>query len=361
MSDLPLRAELVGEAPYGAPTDPLPVRLNVNENPYPPPAQVVHLMAGEVAAVLGDLNRYPDREALGLRTALAGYLGRGLGAERIWPANGSNEVMQQILSAFAGPGRSMLSFAPTYSMYPVYARDTMTRYRTEPRTADHRIDFAGAQRSIAADPPSVTVVASPNNPTGTPLGLDEVRRLHELVSGSGVLVVDEAYAEFSDEPSALHLLDGLDRLIVVRTLSKAFGLAGLRVGYAVTSPEIVDALRIVRLPYHLSATTQIVATTALRYAEELLAPVAEVVAERQRQAAWLREHGVEVADSQANFLLIGPLGDSHDVFTRLQQHGVLVRETGVPACLRVSIGTPEENEAFRRAFSAVTEPRRETP
>jgi histidinol-phosphate aminotransferase len=311
-------------------------------------------MSAAVAAVLADINRYPDREAVQLRSSLAGYVGRGITPDGLWPANGSNEVMVQILGAFAGPGRSLLSLAPTYSMYPVYARDTMTRYRVEPRRADHRIDFALVQRAVAADPPSVTIVASPNNPTGTPLEPDEVRRLHALVAPAGVLVVDEAYGEFAQSASALDLLGELDRLIVVRTLSKAFGLAGLRLGYAVTSSDIVDALRIVRLPYHLSATTQAAATAALQHAADLLAPVAEVIAERDSQASWLRGRGVAVAESQANFLLVGPLADAHGVFRGLLKAGVLVRETAVPGCLRVSIGTPAENKAFRQAFDHLT-------
>lgn len=361
MRPLPLRADLVGETPYGAPTDAVPVRLNVNENPYPPPPAVVVDMAAEVAQVLPELNRYPDREAARLRDALAQYVGRGMAAGNVWAANGSNEVMVQILSAFAGPGRSLLSFAPTYSMYPVYARDTMTAYRVADRAADHSIDFAVVRREVAAESPAVTVVASPNNPTGTTLSPEEVVRLHDAVAGDGILIIDEAYGEFSSGPSALDLVPDLDRLIVVRTLSKAFGLAGLRVGYAVTSADIVDALRIVRLPYHLSATTQATATAALRHADALLAPVAEVVAERQRQFDWLRDCGVPVADSSGNFVFIGPLADSHGVFTRLLEQGVLVRETPVPGCLRVSIGTPAENEAFRVAFGLATTTTGEVP
>jgi len=354
MRPLPLRADLVGETPYGAPTDAVPVRLNVNENPYPPPAAVVADMAAELARALPELNRYPDREAGQLRAALAAYVGRGMTAANVWAANGSNEVMVQILSAFAGPGRSVLSFAPTYSMYPVYARDTMTAYRVADRATDHSIDFAVVHREVAAEPPAVTVVASPNNPTGTALSTAEVVQLHEAVSADGILIIDEAYGEFSTGPSALDLVPELDRLIVVRTLSKAFGLAGLRLGYAVTSADIVDALRIVRLPYHLSATTQATAAAALRHCDVLLAPVAEVVAERQQQAEWLRGRGVPVADSHGNFVFIGPLPDSRGVFTRLLEQGVLVRETVVPGYLRVSIGTPAENEAFRVAFGRAT-------
>lgn len=351
MDELPLRADLVGEEPYGAPTDPVPVRLNVNENPYPPPPAVAEAIAARLAGAATDLNRYPDREALELRAALANYVGRDITPAQVWPANGSNEVMHQLLGAFAGPGRSLLTFSPSYSMYPVYARDTMTQFRTEPRAANFSIDLELAARAVAENPPAVTVAASPNNPTGTPLSHDDIRQLHELVAPAGVLVIDEAYAEFSAAPSALDLLPELNRLVVVRTLSKAFGLAGLRLGYAIAQPEVVDSLRIVRLPYHLSATTQAAAVAALEFTSELLAPVAEVVAQRTELAEWLTEHHVPVAESQANFLLVGPLDDSSQVFSDLRERGVLVRETPIPGCLRVSIGTPAENRAFREAFA----------
>ena len=355
MADLPLRADLIGEEPYGAPTDPVPVRLNVNENPYSPPPAVVAAIADRLAAAAADLNRYPDREALELRSALADYIGRGITSAQIWPANGSNEIMHQLLGAFAGPGRSLLTFSPSYSMYPVYARDTMTEFRSEPRAGDFSIDLELAAAVIAADPPAVVVAASPNNPTGTPLAHDDIRQLHELVAPTGVLVIDEAYAEFAATPAALDLLPELDRLVVVRTLSKAFGLAGLRLGYAVAQPAIVDALRIVRLPYHLSATTQAAAVAALEFSDALLAPVAEVVSQRTELAQWLTGHEIPVAESQANFLLIGPLSDASAVFAGLREQGVLVRETPIPGCLRVSIGTPTENQAFREAFAATVD------
>jgi histidinol-phosphate aminotransferase len=354
MSDLPLRDDLVGAHPYGAPVDAVPVRLNVNENPYPPPESLVAEMAGAVAGAIGDANRYPDREAVRLREALAGYISSGAGVANVWPANGSNEVMHQILGAFGGPGRTVLSFAPTYSMYPLYARDTMTRYVTAPRNPTHHIDVERAAEALSIGQPSVVLLASPNNPTGGLLPLDDVARLHELVQPFGVLVVDEAYVEFAGPgASAVPLLASCPRLVVTRTLSKAFGMAGLRLGYAIAAPEIVDALRIVRLPYHLSALTQAAAEVAVRCADELLAPVTEVVTEREALARWLLRAGVPAAPSDANFVLIGPLGDSHGTFTGLLARGVLVRETGVPNCLRVSIGTPAENHAFREALAAV--------
>ncbi|MEI2717180.1 MAG: histidinol-phosphate transaminase [Candidatus Nanopelagicales bacterium] len=349
MTELPLRADLVGERPYGAPTDDVPVRLNVNENPYPPPPPVVADLTAAVAAELVRLNRYPDREAAQLRDALAAYV--GVASDQVWPANGSNEVMHQILGAFGGPGRTLVSFTPTYSMYPVYARDTNTAYATAPRAADHSIEPDIAAELIAGCAANVVVVASPNNPTGGLLDLDEVRYLHSLIASSGVLVVDEAYIEF--EPgarSAVELLPQCPRLIVLRTLSKAWGMAGLRLGYAVTSPAIVDALRVVRLPYHLSALTQAAGVAALGHASTLLAPVADLVSERRLLQQWLADHGIPAADSSANFILIGPVRDSRRLFSDLRGRGVLVRETGGPGHLRVSIGTAEENEALRAAL-----------
>ena len=347
---LPIRDDLLEATAYGAPTDDVPVRLNVNENPYAPPQQVVAAIAAAVTTALESVNRYPDREALALRAALADYIGVGVTAGNVWPANGSNEVMQQIFTAFGGPGRSAMSFAPTYSMYPIYARDTFTEYVVVPRGSDHTLDWQAITEQITVIRPSVVVVASPNNPTGTPLHHPDIRRLHELVAPFAVLVVDEAYQEFSNTESAVTLLAQLPRLVVTRTLSKALGAAGLRVGYAITSPEIVDALRLVRLPYHLSVITQAAAIVAISHAEWLLRPVTEVVAEREKQFDWLRANDIPVIPSQAYFLLIGPFAESHKTFLALLDRGVLVRETSVPACLRVSIGTPAENESFRNAL-----------
>lgn len=352
MTDLPLRDDLVGEEPYGAPAYPVPVRLNVNENPYPPPAAVVADMTEAVARAVAGANRYPDREALELREALAAYV--GVEPEQVWAANGSNEIMHQLLGAFGGPGRTLVSFTPTYSMYPVYARDTNTAYATGLRGPGHSIDLVAADDLIQRTRPTVVVVASPNNPTGGLLPEAELVALHQLVAPHGLLVIDEAYIEFATgSASAVALLDRLPRLVVLRTMSKAWGLAGLRLGYAVAEPRIIDALRLVRLPYHLSGVTQAAALAALRHRDVLLAPVAEVVSERRLLAEWLAARGIPAADSEANFVLIGPLDDSEGVFAGLRDRGVLVRESAGPGYLRVSIGTPQENMALREALLAV--------
>lgn len=351
--DLPLRDELRGLEPYGAPQLDVPVRLNVNENPYPPSEALVADAAAAVAQAVRHLNRYPDREAAALRRDLAGYLGHGLDESRVWAANGSNEIMLQLLQAFGGPGRTALSFAPTYSMYPEYARDTSTAWVTGRRESDFTIDPAHALDQVAAHRPSVVLLASPNNPTGTALPLELVGKIHD--AAPGVVVVDEAYAEFRRDgtPSALSLLDDHPRLIVTRTMSKAFAYAGARVGYLAASRDVVDAARLVRLPYHLSAVTQAVARAALAHADELLAKVAELRAERDRVAGWLRGLGLLVPDSDANFVLMGTFPDRHAVWQGLLDRGVLVRETGPDGWLRVSIGTPDEMRAFENALQEV--------
>lgn len=355
----PLRTELQGVEPYGAPQLEVPVCLNVNENPYAPSAAVVADIATSVAQAASTLNRYPDREFTDLRAGLAAYLntsgGQGITPDRVWAANGSNEIMLQLLQAFGGPGRTAVSFAPTYSMYPEYARDAMTAWVAGRRHEDFSFDTEHAAALIAEHRPSVVLLPSPNNPTGTALPHQVIGTLADLVAGvDGVLVIDEAYAEFRREgtPSALELLPEHRNLVVTRTMSKAFALAGARLGYLAAAPEICDALRVVRLPYHLSAVTQATASAALRHAEELLGNVAALRRERDATVAWLRAQGHEVADSDANFCLFGRFADRHAVWQGLLERGVLIRETGPEGWLRVSIGTPDEMSAFKDALTA---------
>jgi histidinol-phosphate aminotransferase len=361
MNELPLRDDLRGEIPYGAPQLDVPVALNVNENPYPPSPTLISDVASGVAAVTGQLNRYPDREASALRADLAGYLAKfehvSFDPSMIWPANGSNEVMHQLLLAFGGPGRTVLGFSPTYSMYPQYCRDTFTAYVTEPREADFSLDPEVAVKAVRSHRPVVTLLTSPNNPTGTALPLSTAEQVLDAVEEhGGLVVVDEAYAEFRrpGTASALEMLAGHRNLIVTRTMSKAFAYAGARVGYLVADPAIVDAVRIVRLPYHLSAVTQAVASAAIKHAEELLAQVAALRAERDATVDWLRANGFTVADSDANFVLFGLFDDRHGVWQGLLDRGVLIRETGPTEWLRVSIGTQEEMTAFKNALLQVT-------
>jgi histidinol-phosphate aminotransferase len=364
MSWPPLRDELKGLAPYGAPQLDVPVQLNVNENPYGPSAECVADIAASVAEVAGSLNRYPDRELTELRTALAAYLSQdtphGITPDHVWAANGSNEVMLQLLQAYAGPGRTALSFAPTYSMYPEYARDTSTGWVVGHRAEDFSLDLDHARALIEETRPAVVLLPSPNNPTGTALPHEAISVLCEAVAGvgpGGLLVVDEAYGEFrrAGVPSALELLPAHRNLVVTRTMSKAFALAGARLGYLAADPAVCDGIRVVRLPYHLSAVTQAVALAALRHEKELLGWVGELRAERDATVDWLREQGHQVADSDANFVLFGVFGDRHAVWQGLLDRGVLVREVGPEGWLRVSIGTPDEMASFRLGLTQVME------
>ncbi|MGI8523136.1 MAG: histidinol-phosphate transaminase [Nocardioides sp.] len=366
MSWPPLREELRGIAPYGAPQlslEAAPVQLNVNENPYGPSAALAADLAKAVEGAARDLNRYPDREFTSLREALADYLTRDGGAaiapEQVWAANGSNEVMLHLLQAFGGPGRTALGFTPTYSMYPEYARDTHTAWVVGQRADDFTLDLDQARDLVAEHRPSVVLLPSPNNPTGTTLPPDAVAVLCEAVGDRGLMVIDEAYAEFrrAGTPSALAQLDRHRNLVVTRTMSKAFALAGGRLGYLAARPEICDALRVVRLPYHLSTVTQAVALTALRHAPELLARVDDLRRERDALVGWLRAEGYDVADTDANFVLFGTVPDRHSVWQALLDRGVLIREVGPDGWLRVSVGTPQEMAAFRDALTATKEQR----
>lgn len=355
----PVREDLVGVHSYGAPQLDVAVRVNVNENPFPLPDVVADAIASAVREVATGLHRYPERDAIALREALAGYIsaesGVPISGDRIWAANGSNEVMHQLFLAFGGPGRTAISFDPTYSMYPEYARDTFTRYRVFARREDFTIDVPRACADIADVRPSLTLVASPNNPTGTAISIDELATLALAAREiGGVLVVDEAYAEFRRDgvPSAVRLLADHPNVVVSRTMSKAFGFAGARVGYLVVAdPSMIEPLEVVRLPYHLSAVTQAAAVAALAHADTLQAQVAVLRGERDGLQTWLADQGFDVAPSDANFLLFGRFADRHGVWQALLDRGVLVRETGPAGWLRVSIGTPAENDRFRQALA----------
>ena len=350
---VPLRADLASREPYGAPQLDVPVRLNTNENPYPPSAGLAAAITAATADVAGTLNRYPDRDATELRAGLAAYLGHGLTPDQLWAANGSNEIIQQLLQAFGGPGRTALGFEPSYSMHPLIALSTGTRWVSGSRDADFSIDAGRAAAVIAAEHPDVVFLTSPNNPTGTALPLPVIEAIGQ--AAPGLVVVDEAYAEFARDgsPSALALLPRLRRLVVTRTMSKAFALAGARVGYLAADPAIVRALLLVRLPYHLSSVTQAVARAALAHRDEPLATVKALRDERDALVGWLRRRGLAVADSDANFVLFGEFPDRRRVWQGLLEAGVLIRETGPPGWLRVTVGLPEEMAAFRTALDEV--------
>ncbi len=352
LDDLPIRDDLRGLSPYGAPQLDVAVRLNTNENSYPVPDAVVEAIGKAMQAELRDLNRYPDRDAVALRTDLADYLGHGLSTAHVWAANGSNEVQQQLLQAFAGPGRTVLGFGPSYSMHPLLTAGVGSTWIAGRRDPDFQLTAEAAVAQVAEHRPDVVFLCSPNNPTGT--ALDPAVVTAVLDAAPGMVIVDEAYAEFAREgtPSALELLPAYPRLVVTRTMSKAFGFAGGRLGYLAAHPAVVDAVQLVRLPYHLSALTQAAARAALAHRDALLATVDAIKAERDRIVATLRERGVRVADSDANFVLFA-VEDQKIAWQRLLEHGVLVRDVGLAGWLRVTAGTPEETDAFLSAVEAI--------
>jgi histidinol-phosphate aminotransferase len=346
-----IRDDLRHLHPYGAPQLDVPVQLNTNENPYAPSETLRAAIAAAVAGVAGTLNRYPDRDAVDLRKDLAAYLGHGLAAQQVWAANGSNEIIQQLLQAFGGPGRSALGFEPSYSMHPLISLATGTRWVEGSRDASYGMSTAVAQ--VRQHRPDVVFVTSPNNPTGTSVP----RRLVEEVydAAPGLVVVDEAYGEFvrTGTPSALTLLPGRPRLVVCRTMSKAFAAAGTRLGYLAADPAVVDALLTVRLPYHLSTVTQAVARAAIAHRDEPLATVEALRRDRDDLVQWLRGRGLTAADSDANFVLFGVFADRDAVWQGVLDRGVLIRNTGPQGWLRVSVGTPAENDAFKQALTEV--------
>lgn len=326
--------------------------LNVNENTHPLSEEVIADIVSSLAAAVQGVNRYPDREFLSLRDGLARYLGHELSAANLWAANGSNEVLQQVLQAFGGPGRSLLSFTPTYSMYPILADGTDTGWIPVARPEGYTLTPDFVRQAILEHQPSVVILCGPNNPTGTSLEMEVVRAAYD--SFNGILIVDEAYHEFEDgQPSALSLLSGRPRLLVSRTMSKAFAFAGVRLGYLAADPAVVDALRLVRLPYHLSALTQAASSAALRHSVEMLHAVDEIRLQRERMAVELTDMGYRVHQSGANFLLVDGFVDPDATFSALFEQGILIRNLGIPGHLRLTAGTETETTILLEAIRAL--------
>jgi histidinol-phosphate aminotransferase len=357
LDDLPLREDLRGKSPYGAPQLQVRVRLNTNENPHPPTKALVDDVTESVRAVADELHRYPDRDAVELRADLAAYLtaqtGVYLDVENLWAANGSNEILQQLLQAFGGPGRSAIGFVPSYSMHPIISDGTQTRWLVANRAGDFSLDVDVAVRAIKKHTPDIVFLASPNNPSGQSVSLDDLRRLLDAMS-TGVLIVDEAYGEFSSQPSAVNLIDEYpSRLVVTRTMSKAFAFAGGRLGYLIAAPAVIDAMLLVRLPYHLSSVTQAAARAALRHADDTLGSVSMLIAERNRVAEALSGMGFRVIDSDANFVLFGEFADAPATWQRYLDAGVLIRDVGIAGYLRATTGLAEENDALLEVSAAL--------
>ncbi|MGV8971269.1 MAG: histidinol-phosphate transaminase [Rhodoglobus sp.] len=351
LSDLPIRDDLRGLSPYGAPQENVPIQLNVNENTHAIPEAVATDIVRALAVAVMGVNRYPDREFTELRESLAAYLGHGLTPDNIWAANGSNEILQQTLQVFGGPGRSVLGFPPTYSMHSIIANATGTRWVTAERDSGYAISPETVVAAIEREQPDIVFLCSPNNPTGTALALETIVAAYDATPG--ILLIDEAYAEFADGDTALTLLEGRPRLIISRTMSKAFAFAGARLGYLAADPAITDALRLVRLPYHLSALTQAASVAALAHAPEMLAMVDDIKAQRDRIIDTLPTLGYSPLPSQSNFVLFGGVADPHATFEALFEQGILIRDVGIPHHLRVSAGTEQETEIFLDALTSL--------
>jgi histidinol-phosphate aminotransferase len=354
---LPLREPLKPLSPYGAPQVAASAQLNTNENPFAPSAALVAAITKRVSEVSATLNRYPDREAIALRAGLAKYISAQTGVafdlSNLWAANGSNEIIQSIFLAF---GReSALGFTPSYSMHPLIAKVTSVDWLDGKRREDHSLDVAAAVEQVLATKPTLTFITTPNNPTGSVVKIAEIIELaNATASVGGLLVVDEAYAEFSSETSAVTLITQYPSVIVIRTMSKAFAFAGARLGYLIADPAVIQALQLVRLPYHLSAITQAVAEVALSFSDELLAGVDTLIAQRGVVQAGLTKLGLTITPSAANFLLFGGFNQPADqIWQKLLDRGILIRDVGLLGQLRVTIGTAAENQAFLSALSQV--------
>lgn len=348
---LPLVDRLSGLAPYGAPQVPAQATLNTNENPYSLSPELSKAIASRIEESARHLNRYPDRDATVLRSALATFINScsatRFTSENIWAANGSNEIIQSLFLAFGKNGA--IGFTPSYSMHPLIAQVVDCRWRNGSRRADFSLDLALAQSEISESSPSLTFITTPNNPTGSSVTIAEIR---ELANASpGLLVVDEAYAEFSDEESAVSLIVENPKIVVIRTMSKAFSFAGARVGYLVADPAVISALFLVRLPYHLSALTQAAAEVALAHQSELLANVDRLIAARENLRAELQGMGLKVTPSKANFLLFSGFDIPAPVlWQKLLDLGVLIRDVGLSGYLRVTVGNDAENQLFIKSL-----------
>ena len=351
---LPLRESLRPMSAYGAPQVPAQASLNTNENPYSPSPALQKAITDSVAKVAAGLNRYPDRDATALRTKLADYInelsGTKFSADNIWAANGSNEIIQSIFLAFAqGP---VLGFTPSYSMHPLIAKVTGAQWIDGKRNADFSLNTVDAIAQVQKNKPTLTFITTPNNPTGGAVTIDEIQELADACkSVGGLLVVDEAYAEFSQEKSAVTLIANNPHVIVIRTMSKAFAFAGARVGYLVSDVAVKDAMMIVRLPYHLSALTQAAAQVAIDHRAELLGGVATIIAARESVVKALEDMGLTTIASSANFVLFsGFKQESPQLWAALLEKGVLIRDVGLSGYLRVTIGNEAENTLFISAL-----------
>ncbi|CAB4866452.1 unannotated protein [freshwater metagenome] len=351
---LPLRKDLAALSPYGAPQVPAEATLNTNENPYAPSPALVEAITKRVAHVAATLNRYPDRDATVLRAKLAEFINEqsatSFGVENVWAANGSNEIIQSLYLAFGA--RPTLGFTPSYSMHPLIAKVVGVDWHDGGRRPDFTLDIDVASRQVQQLCPALTFITTPNNPTGTKVSLAEIRVMAEATKNvEGLLIVDEAYAEFDEEESAVTLVNKFPNVVVVRTMSKAFAFAGARLGYLIANPELVEALFLVRLPYHLSALTQAAAEVALEHRTELLATVSKLIDSRKKVVAEVEALGLKVVPSSANFILFTGFDiPAPQLWQMMLDRGVLIRDVGLSGYIRMTIGNDAENKKFIEAL-----------
>ena len=351
MARVPVRDDLRALEGYHSPQVDVRVRLNTNESPEAPPSAWREAYADEMSRI--EWNRYPDRAATEMRAAIGSL--HGVGPENIFAANGSNEVLQTILLAYAGFGRTVATFEPTYQLHAHIARITGATVVEGERRDDFTLDPNEADRVIKAAKPHVTFVCSPNNPTGVVEPESTVRAVIDMAPG--LVVVDEAYAQFADW-SALSLLDEDRPMVVVRTFSKTWSMAAARLGYVVAPTWVVSELEKVILPYHLDTAKQIAGRLAVRFTDDMNARVQHIVSERERIAAAMAQMPVQQWRSGANFILFRPLNTSgRAVWQGLLDRSVLIRDcSGWPRladCVRVTVGTKEENDVFLNALQEV--------
>ena len=349
---LSVRPDLSESAPYVSPQRPARYRMNTNEAPYPPPEILVKEVAAEIEAM--SLNRYPDRDATKLYDAISNHV--GWPADGLWVANGSNEVFMHLFLAFGGPGRRSMTFEPTYSLHTLIPRIAGTETIQRPRGGDFEIDVDDAVATIKQHRPEVVIVCSPNNPTGDCEPRSTVEALLDVAPG--IVVVDEAYGEFDlHDHSVLDMLADNPRLVITKTFSKAWRLAGVRIGYMLADPALVRELARVRLPYHLSAITQVVGEAAIRHAGETLQLVKTICDQRDRITFELQSLGLKTYPSSANFVLF-EVENPEEVWTGLLERDVLVRTyagvSQLERCLRVTAGLPEETDVFVKAIKEVS-------
>lgn len=351
MARLPIRDDLQKMEGYHSAQVTVPVRLNTNESPYPPPDEFTTELGRRIADIAW--NRYPDRTASTLRAAIA--RSHGVGVDQVFAGNGSNEILQTLLLAFAGAGRKVLTFEPTYQLHAHIARITGAEVVSAPRGADFRIDQSKLAEVFSTYSPDVTFVCSPNNPTGVVEDEETVRAI--IDTAPGLVIVDEAYAQFASW-SAIDLVDESRALVVTRTYSKTWSMAAARLGYLVGPKWLVEEIDAVVLPYHLDAAKQIAGALALEFTNDMNSRVREIVASRDQIESAFSTLPVDFWPSGANFILFRPRGmDGRKVWSELVEKGVLIRDCsswpGLTNCLRVTIGTPEENDLFLKSLSEV--------